>query len=746
MTTQSYDELINELSELCGIVNEYYDIFGNKHITSVETKKAVLRAMRLSVDAPDELHRAIEEHRIRPWKDFTESVKVFSVNDQPFTISVYIPVEEEKQNSLILTCSIESEEGRREEFTLSGTDISPSEQRWIDNKRYIRLNIKDTKIRDIGYYQLNLICEHLEHILGEAGRLQKSAKIIIAPDTCYMPSKLQDGREWGLSINLYSIRSHRNWGIGDFTDLKELILWASGIGAGYIGLNPLHAIFNTTPFGISPYSPISRLYRNFIYLDVEDVPDVKSSVKAQELLESDAFNKELNIFREKALIDYEGAALPKERLLRIAFDDFYEKDFLKETQRGRDFKSYLSSEDSGLESFAAFCALWRHMRDERGVYSWQEWPEEYRRYNSGAVQRFKNENEKEILFYQYLQWLIESQLMELACLCKEKGMSIGIYNDLAIGSIAGGSDGWAYQDIFGTADVGAPPDDFSPNGQNWGFPPLIPEMLKDAGYKLFIKTIRNNMKYSGALRIDHALGLFRLFWIPTGMAVSDGAYLTYPSEDLLRIIALESVRNKSIVIAEDLGTIGENVRDSLKRFHMLSYRLFYFERNYPDPSFTAPGNYPVTALCSVTTHDLPTLYGYWAGQDIKVRKEIGGYPDDEMWRKQLSERERDKGLILSALKSCNILSDDFTLAPEAVLQMIPELCIAIYQYLAKTPCKLTLISLDDIIGTLNQQNMPGTVDTYPNWIQKTPMFLEDIVKDIRFVKLSEMFRGYFNKG
>lgn len=743
---RSYEELINELSELCGVVNEYYDIFGNKHITTIETKKAALRAMRLNVDSPDELQRAIEGRRIRPWKNFVEPVKVISVNDQPFTISVYIPVEENAQASLTLRCSIESEDGKKEGFTLSGSDISPSEQNWIENKRYIRLDVRDSKKRETGYYRLNFICEHSGHIFGETGCLQKSAMLIIAPDACYMPPELHDGREWGISINLYSIRSHRNWGIGDFTDLKELILWASGLGAGYIGLNPLHAIFNTMPFGISPYSPVSRLYRNFIYLDVEDVTDVKSSEKAQGLLTSEAFKKELNLLKEKGLIDYEGAALLKERALRLAFDDFYERNFLKESQRGKEFKNYLLSEDSGLEPFAAFCALWRHMKNERSIYSWQEWPEEYRKYDSSAVRRFKKENEKEILFYQYLQWLIEGQLMEITTLCREKGMSIGLYHDLAIGSIAGGSDGWAYQELFGMADVGAPPDDFSPHGQNWGFPPLIPERFKDAGYELFIKTIRNNMKYGGALRIDHALGLFRLFWIPSGMAAKDGAYLTYPSEELLRIIALESIRNKTIVIAEDLGTIGDNVRDSLKRFHMLSYRLFYFERNYPDPSFTAPENYPVTALCSVTTHDLPTLYGYWTGQDIKVRKELGRYPDEEMWKQQVGERERDKGLILTALKSCNILSDDFPSRPEAVSQMTQELCNAIYQYLAKTPCKLTLISLDDIIGTLNQQNMPGTVDTYPNWIQKAPLFLEDIVKDIRFVKLSEMFREYFNKG
>jgi 4-alpha-glucanotransferase len=319
-------------------------------------------------------------------------------------------------------------------------------------------------------------------------------------------------------------------------------------------------------------------------------------------------------------------------------------------------------------------------------------------------------------------------------------MAVGLYHDLAIGSIGGGSDVWCYQDMIAAGvDVGAPPDDYSINGQDWGFPPLIPEKLKDRGYEIFVHTIRKNMRYGGALRIDHALGLFRLFWIPKGTAPKDGAYVRYPSEDLLRIIALESVRNRTVVIAEDLGTIGENVREALKKFHMLSYRLFYFERDYPDPSFLPPERYPNMALCAVTTHDLPTLYGYWIGQDLKTKKKLGMYPDHNIWQRQVNERERDKELILSALKSHGILPDGYPSNPKRIPRMTPELCLAIYRYLAKTPCKLILVSLDDIMGTLNQQNMPATVDSYPNWIQKTPLTLEEILSDKRFSDLSEVF-------
>ena len=334
---------------------------------------------------------------------------------------------------------------------------------------------------------------------------------------------------------------------------------------------------------------------------------------------------------------------------------------------------------------------------------------------------------------------MDRQLAEAADLAKRLGMPVGLYNDLAIGSIGGGSDAWNFQDVIaGGIDVGAPPDDFNLNGQNWGFPPIVPAGLKKTGYEFFIQTIRKNMKYSGALRIDHALGLFRLFWIPAGMAASQGAYLKYPSEDLLKIIALESVRNKTIVIAEDLGTIGENVRETLLRFRMLSYRLLYFERDYPAPSFTRPEKYPDMALCSVTTHDLPTIYGYWAGRDLEVKKRLGLFPDEASLHRHLSERERDKSLLLEALKSAGMALKG---GPGAASAMGPELCLAIYEYLARTSCKLATVSLDDAIGTMDQQNMPGVTDSYPSWMQKAPVTLEQIMSDRWFRALSERLKA-----
>jgi 4-alpha-glucanotransferase len=739
---QSYEGLINELSDICGIIPEYWDILGGKHITSLETKKAILKAMKLQINSVDEIKEQIHKLRNRPWNRIIEPVHIISVNSQPFTIPVYIPVKEGEENRLSVSWSIVDEAAQKDEFAFSGDAITAPEQRWIDGTRYIKIDLRDRGNRDIGYYTLNIVCSHPENIFGSGVNfIQKTSRIIITPDACYMSPELKTGKTWGLCTNLYAVRSSENWGAGNFSDLKKLVKFVAELKGGFVGINPLHAIPNKKPFGISPYSPVSRLYKNFIYLDIEKVPEVKESQKAQAVLQSKHLNKELTELRESEFINYEHVSSLKKRILRYAFKIFYERHYKKNSLRAQAFREYILQEGEWLESFSVFLTLWEYMNETRQTHAWQEWPEEYHNPHGTAVNEFKKVHEREMLFYQYLQWLIDEQHKEISEEAKKAGMPIGLYHDLAIGSIGGGSDAWVAQDVIASEmDVGAPLDDFNLNGQNWGFPPLIPDKLRETGYEFFIQTIRKNMKYSGAMRIDHALGMFRLFWIPHGKSPNEGAYVRFPSEDLFRIIALESARNRTMVIAEDLGTIGENVRETLFRFGMLSFRLLYFERNYPDPSFTPPHKYPDMALCAVTTHDLPTIYGYWIGRDLEQKSRLGLYLNENLRQRHIHERRRDRGLLLSVLKSQGILPHDFPSDPDAFCMMAPELCLAIYEYLSRTPCKLVAVTLDDSIGTVEQQNMPGTTNSYPNWVQKTPATIEQILTNKWFTALSEMFK------
>lgn len=740
----AYEELIDEQARFFGIVPEYWDIFGNKKIASFETKKAILRAMKVKTESEEDIRCEIENRKLKKWKNIIDPVHVVSENTLPLILSFRLPVNSGKESSLELSLSFKDENGNKTKNKFLWNDLVFLEDKLIDGDRYINVQATDNLKRDIGYYSIDVECSHPDKIFhGNKNKITASSRLIITPDSCYIPSELDGGQMWGMSVNLYSIRSEQNYGVGDFRDLRGIIKLTADMGGGFVGINPLHAIPNTKPYGISPYSPISRLYRNFIYLSISDIFEMKEFNSCRFTLTAEML-EEIDRLKKSDTIDYEKVANLKSKILKSVFNYFYKEHYKKDTACAKEFKQYILNEGKPLETFALYMVLWEDFKETKNIYSWQKWPEEYRDLSSSVVEKIKKKYKKEIIFQQFVQWLIELQLKDVVSWCEKHGMTIGLYNDLAIGSIGSGSDVWCNQDIYGNADVGAPPDDFSPDGQNWGFPPMIPEKMLETGYELFIKTIRKNMQYGGALRIDHALGLFRLFWIPSGLSASDGAYVEYPHEDLLRIVALESVRNKSVVVAEDLGTIGDNVRDALKKFRMLSYRLFYFERNYPDPSFVSPSEYPPMALCSVTTHDLPTLYGYWVGQDIKAKKDLGKYSEENHSARLLEERERDKNLILTALKSQNILPDDFQADAEKINEMTPELCNAIYEYLARTPCKLILVSLDDIIGTLNQQNMPGTVDTYPNWMQKTPISLEMILTDKRFSKLAEMFRRNIN--
>jgi 4-alpha-glucanotransferase len=737
----NYEEMISELSAVCGIVPEYWDIFGKKHVTTLQARQGILRAMGLTIDSTDDIIREIRERGSRHWKNGMEPVHVISVNSQPLAIPLHLPIGEDRQSGLSVSWYLESEETaapkKKKQAVLSGSDLTIHETQWIDGVRYIRTLLVDGETRDIGYYMLTAECRHTDRIFpGGSDTLNLRSRIIVTPDVCYMAPALEQRNVWGIAMNLYALKSKRNWGVGDFTDLKHLVRLVAGLHGSFIGINPLHAIPNTAPFGVSPYTPLSRLYKNFIYLDIDRVPEVAETEDLLTLISSAKFRSRIEELRRKEHIDYEAVAALKEQILRKAFDVFIKGHYLKKTKRGRAFQGYIAEEGPALESFALFMALRRYMIRTRDVFSWHDWPQEYQSPDGQAVRLFGKKHEREKLFYQYVQWLIDGQLKDLFSTAKRQQTQTGLYFDLAVGSAGAGSDAWTHKEVIAHgAEVGAPPDDFSPDGQKWGFPPLIPEKLRETGYELFIRTIQKNMKYSGAIRIDHALGLFRIFWVPDGMSARDGAYVQQPTEDLLRIIALESVRQETIVIAEDLGTIGENARETLQKYRMLSYRLFYFGRNYPDPSFLPPDSYPEMALCAVTTHDLPTLHGYWSGRDIETRRRLGTYPDD-IWLKNLDDRERDKKLIISALMSQGLIPGDYPAGSNGAADMSPELCIAVYRYLARTPCKFLLVSLDDVIGTLDQQNLPGTVDEYPNWIQRMPLPLEEILKDRRLRDLA----------
>ncbi|NOZ24663.1 MAG: 4-alpha-glucanotransferase [Nitrospirae bacterium] len=724
-------ELIDELSELCGIIPEYRDAWDELRTVPLETKAAVLRAMGYDTGDPGSIRKAIEELRESAYSELIEPVKVVSVNAQPGVLRLCIPADEVDEDTR-LRWSVTDEDDRTE---LNTAVLSDVEQRVLEfrGRRFVEVSVADRDDRPEGYYDVRI------DVVLSGRTLSGRMRLIVTPDRAYIPPDLDGGRTWGLGINLYALRSEGNQGVGDLGDLSRVLQWVGGgLGGHFVAINPLHSITNRLPAGVSPYSPLSRLYCNMIYIDIHAVEDVRNSRRARAVMESPEFGEELEGLRRSGLVDYEGVARLKTRLLRAAFQFFYEEHLLPSTDRGLRFRAFVSSEGRALDDYATFLALHEHF-SRRGLHGWRDWPREYRSPDSHEVRMFRERNEKEITFHKYVQWLIDEQLGNASAKAAESGMCIGLYRDLAVGSLAEGSDVWANQGIFAMdVDVGAPPDNFSLRGQNWGFPPLIPARLRAQGYEFFIQIIRKNLGHAGAIRIDHALGLFRLYWIPRGIQPQDGLYVRYPYEDLLRIISLESMRNRVVVIAEDLGTVGEEVRETLQRFGMLSYRLLYYEKDPATGEFLPPEAYPDMAVTSVTTHDLPTISGFWTGRDIEVKRALNLYPDEKAYLLDLSNRQADRQRLLRALAREGLLPPGIQADPERLPGMTEELRLAVYRYLAMTPSKLLTVNLDDILGTEDQQNLPSTVDEYPNWRQKAPYTTEELMGMEVFRRLSGM--------
>lgn len=579
--------------------------------------------------------------------------------------------------------------------------------------------------------------------LHAGGQLLGETLLVVAPGRCFLPAALDDtGRLWGPSVQLYALRSERNWGIGDFTDLRLLLeQWASR-GASLVGLNPLHALFLDAPTQASPYSPSSRLFLNPLYLDVERIAERQHCRAVQARTRSPEFLARLQQLRASPLVDYAAVAAVKLEVLALLHADFQERHAKTGDARGRAFERWRQARGVELRRYAVWAALREHFARTAGApRAWQDWPEEYRDPDAPAVAAFAIEHAAQVDFFEYLQWQSDVQLAELAARARALGMPVGLYGDVAVSVDRAGSDTWAHQDWFaGDATIGAPPDDFSLEGQNWGLPPWYPAALRRSAYAPFIALLRSGMRHMGALRLDHVMGLLRLYWIPPGASARDGAYVHYPLDDLLSLLALESERHRCVVIGEDLGTVPDEVRRALADVGVLSYRLLYFER-LDAGDFRPPADYPTQALVAAATHDLPTLAGYWEGGDLALRFALGLFPTDEMRQQQIVARADARARLLLLLERQGLLPAGATADPQSLPQMTPALARALHVLLARTPSKLLLVQLEDVLCMREQVNLPGTVDEHPNWRRKLDLSLERWPQDERFVDLCAALRS-----
>jgi (1->4)-alpha-D-glucan 1-alpha-D-glucosylmutase len=723
------ESALDRLCALAGIAAEYADIWGRNHRASDATRIALLQAMGIVANFAG-VERALKELEDRPWRRGLPPVSVQRENSTPYRWEICC---EDRRCGEMHRWTLALETGETHSGEFRPADLPRLAGHSVGGARFLKTSFEWRERLPLGYHRFTL---------EPPGAAAAFLTLIIAPERCHTPAALEGaGRVWGPALQLYALRSVRNWGIGDFTDLRNAIEIAGRAGAGIVGVNPLHALFPHNPDHISPYSPSSRIYLNSLYIDVEAVPEFAECETARTAVAAPEFQSRLRALRAQERVDYRGVAEAKLWVLRALFDHFRERHLGAHSARGEGFLAYRRSGGEPLLRFALFQALQEDFRArDENVWGWPVWPEGYRDPASPRVRAYLEANRERVDFYAWLQWLAEEQLGACGRRSREYGLGVGLYQDLAISVDRAGAESWAWQRIYAEmASIGAPPDDFNLNGQDWGLPPPIPVALSATAYEPFVATLRANMRHAGALRIDHVMGLFRLFWIPPGGKPGDGTFVHYPFQDLIGVLALESVRNRCLVIGEDLGTVPDAVREALAPLGMLSCRLLLFEKER-DGGFKAPGAYPAQALAAASTHDLPTLKGLWIGHDLDLRAKLGLYPLDEQREQQVVQRAQDRARLLMALQREGLLPVGVTVHPVSAPEMTPELARAIHVYLARSPARVMMIQMEDVLGQLEQVNLPSTSTEYPNWQRKLPLDLEEWSGDARMTALAEALR------
>ncbi len=723
-------DALNRLAALAGIEEGWWDFFGRYREVPAETKRAFLTAMGFAVTTDDEVAASLAEFEARPWRRWLDPVLVAAETEEPPVISVTVPEpHEEDQVSWI----IEQEDGTIHRGHWRACDLPVTAEREMDGRRYRRHAFHLPGTPSWGIHRLRLTTDQ---------GIDQAMTLIVVPRRAYLPEAVDNGdRLWGYATQLYALRSERDWGVGDFTDLAELGRRAAGQGAAAVGVNPLHALFANRPDRFSPYSPSSRVFLNIAYIDVEAVAEFKESLEARRLFGSPGFQARLAAARGGDRVNYEEVGAIKLAVLEICWKAFCAAHLEPvESSRGAAFRRF--QRDGGWlgERFAAFEALQEHFlrRDAADGY-WRNWPRDYQDPDGPAVAAFILANRQRVDFFWYLQWLADGQLAAAQGACRTAGMPVGIYRDLGVGIADDWAEAWANQTLLCLGvSVGAPPDPLNLAGQDWGLVPFNPLALREAAYQPFLQVLEANMEHAGAMRLDHAMSLQRLYWVPRGAKADQGAYVRYPVEEMFALVVLASARRRCLVIGEDLGTVPDGFRQRMEEAGLLGYRLLVFEKD--GDRLKRPGELTEHALVAFGTHDLPSLAGWWRGMDVESRRRLELYPDPAMGEQEEAERAQDRRRLCAALAAEGLLPDDFPDGPELDAGRLDQLAMALHVYLGRSPAKLLMVQFEDALGLALQMNLPGTTDQHPNWRARYPLPTADMLADRRIRAVAEALR------
>ena len=680
-----------ELARLYGVQLEYVDMSGQINTASADSLLAVLRALGAELSGEEDVPRALAERRLGAWQRRVEPV-IVAWCDVPATAEVRLPV---SMASSRLVCQLRTESDEVHDWTAWAHLLETTGSAEVEGRRFVTLRLKLPANLEPGYHRLLVEFDDGQRV---------EAMAISAPRRAYQEQSGTDKRTWGIFCPLHALHGHRSWGAGDFGDLEALIDWTAGLGGGIVATLPMLASnFDGPSPIISPYSPTSRLFWNEFYLDLERIPELARCEAARELLRSEEVDREVEAMRSSALVDYGRQMKLKRAVLELLAAELLSS----EGDRRAAFEGFRGT-NPDVSLYASFQAA-----GERYGRDWRAWPS-----SAESLQQAYH-------YHAYVQWIADEQLRDLSSKAREKGLAW--YLDFPVGVDFNSFDVWRHRDVFATgASVGCPPDPVFTKGQNWGFPPLHPDRQREDGYSYLIASFRNHLRHANALRIDHVMGLHRLFWIPQGAEAKDGAFVSTPAEEIYAILSVESHRHSAWLVGEDLGTVPVEVDSAMKQHNVGGMYVVQYEVR-PDDSRPLRA-VPESTVASINTHDMPTFAAFWSGLDLDDRKDLG-LLDDERLEAERRSRDEQRRAVVKFLRAEGMLeADDSNTA--SVLR-------AAWNWLAVSPSRVLLLNIEDLWSETEPQNTPNTYDERPNWRRRLRRAFETFSNDPEFLQTLE---------
>ena len=684
MSSPSGIRSLHQLARLYGVQTAYYDVNHHRQQATEESLLAVLRSLGASVADLQDVPSAWRERQQVLWQRLIEPV-VVAWNGEPLPVEIRLPLSAADVN---LNCHLDLETGEHQRWEWYGADFQVLQTANVEGKPYVVKQLALLNRLPWGYHRLTL---------GLPGR-QEGCVVISCPLKTYTPQAELDNRSWGVFLPLYALRTQGSWVSGDFSDLQTLIAWVAGMGGRMVATLPLLTTFLNGGTELSPYLPASRLLWNEFYLDINKVPELRVCSSAQALLTSSSFQDEIKALQKSPLVDYQRQMALKSEVLR----ELCRYLFTKASGRLEELHRFADTHPL-VEDYARFRAAGEKHRN-----LWRLWPHPLRE-GTLTERDYDEENRR---YHLYVQWLAHQQVESVTEKAREKGVQL--YLDLPLGVHPEGYDVWREREIFiPDTSVGAPPDAVFTKGQNWGFPPLHPERIREQGYRYVVACLRHHLRYAGILRIDHVMSLHRLFCIPKGAEADCGVYVRYRAKELYAILALESHRHKAIIVGEDLGTVPSYVRPAMRKHDL--HRMYVV--HYEIASDLRKGLLPVSSnsIASLNTHDMPPFAAFWQGLDIEERKRIG------LLGKAGVEEEKNRLLSMKKALLTFLYDRGWLHGAEDDIATVLKACLS---FLAASQARMVLVNLEDLWLETQPQNVPSTKKEYPNWRRRAQYTFE----------------------